>query len=270
MNTQEKPLFGSVEPEVVERIGAAARDALRKNRKLAVIRSVPILLAAASAEAFADGLPQQVVDVLNYALTLEHFEDSFYRKANGTDGLIPAKYRDLFREIGQHETGHVALLSGVLGSAAVNPPKFDFTAGGKYPDVFSNFKTFSTLSSTIEDTGVAAFKGQVLNLAGSPVLQTALQIHSVEAGHAGSVRVLVGKPGSDGAFDKPMSKSEVLEAVKPFFVSRPRGAAAPRPLIVVCAGIERISMTLPHNAPHDVTDLQSRVSGAVRARWKAF
>ena len=29
-------------------------------------------------------------------------------------------------------------------------------------------------------------------------------------------------------------------------------------------------MTLPHDAPHDVTDLQSRVSGAVRARWKAF
>jgi uncharacterized membrane protein HdeD (DUF308 family) len=29
-------------------------------------------------------------------------------------------------------------------------------------------------------------------------------------------------------------------------------------------------MTLPHDAPHDVIDLQSRVSGAVRARWKAF
>ena len=29
-------------------------------------------------------------------------------------------------------------------------------------------------------------------------------------------------------------------------------------------------MTLPHNASHNVTDLQSRVSGAVRARWKAF
>lgn len=218
MNTQEKSFFGCLEPEVVERIGAAAASAVRKNRELAVIGSVPILLAAASAQAFADGLPQQVVDVLNYALTLEHFEDSFYKKANGTDGLIPAKYRDLFREIGQHETGHVALLSGVLGSAAVKPPKFDFTAGGRYPDVFSNFKTFSMLSSTIEDTGVAAFKGQVPNLAGSPVLQTALQIHSVEARHAGSVRVLVGKPGSDGAFDKPMSKSEVLEAVKPFFV----------------------------------------------------
>src|SRR3977135_2289681 len=29
-------------------------------------------------------------------------------------------------------------------------------------------------------------------------------------------------------------------------------------------------MTLPHNAPHDATDLKSRVSGAARARWKAF
>lgn len=218
MHTQQKSPFNAIEPEVVERIGAAAAGAVRKYRDLAVIGSVPILLAAASAEAFADGLPQQVVDVLNYALTLEHFEDTFYRRANGTDGLIPAEYRGLFREIGRHEAGHVALLSGVLGNLAVNPPKFDFTAGGKYPDVFSNFKTFTTLSSVIEDTGVAAFKGQVPNLVGSPVLQTALQIHSVEARHAGSVRVLVGKPGSDGAFDKPMSKSEVLEAVKPFFV----------------------------------------------------
>src|ERR1700754_3518397 len=218
MNTHEKSLFGSVEPEVADRIDVAARVALRKNPEIAVIGSVPILLAAASAEAFADGLPQQVVDILNYALTLEHFEDSFYRKANETDGLISTRYRDLFREIGQHETGHVALLSEVLGSGAVKPPKFDFTAGGRYPDVFSSFKTFSTLSSTIEDTGVAASKGQVPNLTGTPVLQTALQIHSVEARHAGSVRVLVGKPGSDGAFDKPMSKSEVLEVVKPFFV----------------------------------------------------
>jgi len=218
MSKHEDSLFARIEPNVAERIGAAAKNALRKNHQFAVIGSVPILLASASAEAFAGGLPQQVVDVLNYALTLEHFEASFYRTANGTDGLIPARYRELFREIGKHETGHVALLSGVLGDAAVKAPKFDFTAGGKYPDVFSNFKTFSTLSSTIEDTGVAAFKGQITNLAGTPVLQTALQIHSVEARHAGSVRVLVGKSGSDEAFDKPMSKSEVLEAVKPFFV----------------------------------------------------
>jgi Ferritin-like domain len=219
MTEQNNSLLGGIEPEVAQRIGAAAKNALAKYRTLALTGSVSTLLAAASAEAFGEGgLPQQVVDVLNYALSLEYFEASFYRAANGKDELIPAKYRGLFREIGQHEAGHVALLSGVLGNAAVKAPKFDFTAGGKYPDVFSNFKTFSTLSSTIEDTGVAAFKGQISNLAGTTVLQTALQIHSVEARHAGSVRVLVGKSGSDGAFDKPMSKDEVLEAVKPFFV----------------------------------------------------
>ena len=219
MSNQDSFLLDEIEPEVGERINASWRAAFAKYGELVLIGSAPTLLAMASTEAFAaEGLPQQVVDVLNYALSLEYFEATFYKTANGTEGLIPAKYQGLFREIGQHESAHVALLSSVLGPAAVKAPKFDFTAGGKYPDVFSNFQTFSTLSSTIEDTGVAAFKGQLGNLAGTTVLATALQIHSVEARHAGSVRVLVGKPGSDGAFDKPLTKSEVLEAVKPFFV----------------------------------------------------
>lgn len=164
-----------------------------------------------------EGLPQRIVDVLNYALSLEYFEATFYATANSIEGLIPIKYQGLFREIGQHENGHVALISGVLGSLAIKASMFDFTAGGRYPDVFSNFETFKRLSSTIEDIGVAAFKGQMGNLAGTPVLSTALQIHSVEARHAGSVRLLVGKSGSDGAFDTPMTKGEVLEAVRPFF-----------------------------------------------------
>jgi len=219
MSNQDSFLLDEIEPEVGERINASWRAAFAKYGELMLIGSAPTLLAMASTEAFAaEGLPQQVVDVLNYALSLEYFEATFYKTANGTEGLIPAKYQGLFGEIGQHENAHVALLSSVLGPAAVKAPKFDFTAGGKYSDVFSNFQTFSTLSSTIEDTGVAAFKGQLGNLAGTTVLATALQIHSVEARHAGSVRVLVGKPGSDGAFDKPMTKSEVLEAVKPFFV----------------------------------------------------
>ena len=57
------------------------------------------------------------------------------------------------------------------------------------------------------------------------VLSAALHIHSVEARHASSVRLVVGKSGSEGAFDKPMSKNEVLEAVKPFFVQHPAGVA---------------------------------------------
>ena len=171
----------------------------------------------ASTEAFAaGGLPQQVVDVLNFALTLEYLEAAFYKTGNSTKGLIPAKYKAMFKTIGAHETAHVALLKGARGAAAVAAPKVDFTAGGKYADVFSNFTTFATLSATFEDLGVAAYKGQAGKLAGTPVLTTALQIHSVEARHASAVRPLIGKPGWDGAFDKPKTKEEVLAAAKPF------------------------------------------------------
>src|ERR1700733_11270730 len=96
--------FDEIEPEVAKRIEMSTQGALVKYGSLMLTGGVSTLLAAASTEAFgADGLPQQVVDVLNYALTLEHFEATFYRTANKTDGLIPEKYRSLFREIGEHE-----------------------------------------------------------------------------------------------------------------------------------------------------------------------
>jgi hypothetical protein len=115
-------LLNELEPEVVKRIDLSARDALVKYRSHMTTASVSTLLAVASTEAFGAELPQQVVDILNYALTLEHFEAAFYKTANGADSLIPEKYRGLFREIGEHEAGHVALLSGVLGNAAESMP----------------------------------------------------------------------------------------------------------------------------------------------------
>ncbi len=213
----DNPILDTLEPEVAERINDGRCVAFAKYGRLMLLGSVPVALGLAANEAFAaGGLPQQVVDVLNFALTLEYIEDAFYKTGNGTRGLIPAKYHALFRTIGEHEAAHVALLKGALGAAAVAPPKADFTAGGKYADVFSNFATFATLSATFEDLGVAAYKGQAGNLAGTPVLTTALQIHSVEARHAAAVRPLIGKAGWDGAFDKPKTKNEVLESAKPF------------------------------------------------------
>lgn len=218
MNSQDNFILDDLDPEVGERIDAGKRSLFaRFAAPAALMGSAPLVLAAASTEAFgAGGLPQGVVDVLNFALTLEYLEAAFYTKGNFSFGLIPFKYKGLFATIGEHEVAHVALLKHALGSAAVSAPKVDFTAGGKYADVFSNFDTFATLSATFEDLGVAAYKGQAGNLAGTPVLTTALQIHSVEARHAAAVRPLVGKTGYIAAFDKPMTKRQVLAAAAPF------------------------------------------------------
>lgn len=215
--TQENSILSTIEPEVVDRIAISRRDIFSRIARLGgVAASAPLALAVASNEAFGQSLPSQVVDVLNFALTLEYLEAAFYDQGNKS-GVVPSKYRAVFRTIGQHENAHVKLLKSVLGSAAVAAPAVDFTAGGKYADVFENFETFRLLSQTFEDLGVAAYKGQAGHLIGSnEILTVALQIHSVEARHASEVRRIGLKYGWDSAFDKPMSKNAVLAAAKPF------------------------------------------------------
>ncbi|WP_417309743.1 ferritin-like domain-containing protein [Devosia sp.] len=214
----QNTILGGLDPELVERVDAGKRDFFFGNAgKLALLASAPLAMAVGATQAFGQELPQDIKDVLNFALTLEHIEDYFYRSGLGADGLIPHEYVDIFRHIGLHEAEHVALLESVLGADAVKRPAIDATAGGKYDDVLTNFDTYLTLSQTFEDLGVAAYKGQAGNLmANDDILQTALQIHSVEARHAAIVRKIGGKKSWDGAFDEPMSKDEVLAAAQPF------------------------------------------------------
>lgn len=210
-------ILGGLDPDLAGRLVTSRRGLFTKAAlSLGAMASAPLVLAAASKEAFAQGLPQQIVDTLNFALTLEHIEDAFYRSALEKD-FIPEEHKAVFQHIGLHEAAHVAFLSGALGSAAVARPEADFTAGGKYADVFSNFDTFLTLSQTFEDLGVAAYKGQAGNLMeNDDILTAALQIHSVEARHAAQVRRIGGKKAWDGAFDEPKTKEEVLAAAQPF------------------------------------------------------
>ncbi len=183
-------ILDGIDPDLSSRLGTRRDLFNRAALKLGVLATAPLLLASVSSEAFAQ-VPQQVADILNFALTLEYLEDEFYRTALAQGGLIPDSTGGIFQTISQHETAHVALLQSVLGGSAVAKPQFDFTAHGKYRDVFSNFKTFAAVSQALEDTGVAAYKGQAPNLVGGgALLTTALQIHSVEARHAAQVRLL--------------------------------------------------------------------------------
>lgn len=216
--TTSPTLLDHLDPDLADNLGSKREIFKNVATKLGALATSSVVLAAASTEAFSQGLPRQIVDILNFALTLEYLEDEFYRTALAA-GVIPAQFVEVFSTIGRHEAQHVATLTGALGAAAIPKPRFDLTARGKYPDILSNFRTFALVSQTLEETGVAAYKGQAPNLTGGgALLTTALRIHSVEARHAAEVRRVRGVRPWNGAFDKPMSKNQVLQAAMPFIV----------------------------------------------------
>lgn len=216
--TDHNHLLSTIDADLAGVI-ASRRDLFRSaGLKLGAAASAPVVLAAVSSQAFGQGMPSQVSEVLNFALTLEYLEDEFYREGLKA-GIVPDQFSAIFRQISQHETAHVTLLQSTLGFGAVAKPRFDFTAGGKYANVFRDFKTFATVAQTFEDTGVAAYAGQAPALMGSgAALTTALRIHSVEARHAAEVRIVRGVRPWKGATDKPMTKAQVLAAVRPFII----------------------------------------------------
>jgi ferritin-like protein len=229
------------------------RGALLKSGKLAGVlaaASMPLAfgLMTRRVQAQSSGLTQDIIDVLNFALTLEYLEDEFYRMGLES-GVISSSDLPIFETISAHEAAHVALLQGVLGASAVAKPTFDFTAGSTF-NPFGDYEQFKALSQGFEDTGVRAYKGQAANLiANDDVLTTALQIHSVEARHASAVRRLRGQKGwitgnvtdvpqlqavyngeeaANGtatsaaaaeAFDEPLTKQAVLDIAGLFIVS---------------------------------------------------
>ena len=191
-------IFGGLEPELMERV-VSRRDAVAHSSKMAgtlAIASMPVAFGLLAKKAFAQGgLPQGIIDVLNFALTLEFLEAKYYETGLASGGLILAGDLPVFQQISKHETAHVALLQSVLGANAVTEPTFDFTAGGTF-DPFNDYTTFLALSQAFEDTGVRAYKGQAAALmSDNTILTTALRIHSVEARHASEVRRLRGQNG---------------------------------------------------------------------------
>jgi rubrerythrin len=198
-------ILGGLDPELTDRV-VSRRNAVARSGKLAgalAIASMPVAFGLFARKAFAQGtLPAEIVEVLNFALTLEYLEDEFYRTGLDADtagDLDLGDTRAVFEQISKHETAHVTLLEGVLGADAVPKPTFDFTAGGTFADVFTNPATFITLAQGFEDTGVRAYKGQAGALiSDNGILTTALRIHSVEARHAAMVRRLSQSPAEKG------------------------------------------------------------------------
>ena len=161
----------------------------------------------------SSGAGGEDVKILNYALTLEHLETAFY-KAVVASGLFTGARAATIKRFGEQEAEHVDALTAAVkkfgGTPAAAPKtKFPLTSAG----------AVLNLAATVENLGAAAYLGQAANIQSKEALASALAIHTVEARHAATLTMLLGKSiVPDGAFAKPASMEEVMPKIKPFIV----------------------------------------------------
>jgi hypothetical protein len=171
------------------------------------------------------------VSILNYALTLEHLENAFYRdgleefdEEAFTEAGFDPQVRERLAEIGEHEQEHVDFLTQGISDAGGDPVA---EAEYAFEDAFVDVPTFLANAQVFENTGVSAYQGAAQYLIDSDELLTAaLNIHSVEARHASYLNGLNLATPFPAAFDTPLSPDEVVATVAPFFAAEEAEAEA--------------------------------------------
>lgn len=187
---------------------ARTLDTLKAQERVAISdRSLPMYQVALETD----------IDVLNYALTLEHLEAAFYEMAGdydlGTDGY-GNNINEWMSVVGQHEADHVTTLTQVitdLGGTPVERAMYDFGV--------TDAVTFLATAMTLENVGVAAYDGAGQFIQNADLLTAAGSIVAVEARHAAYLNLLNAMSPFPAAFETPMTPQEVLDAAGGFITN---------------------------------------------------
>jgi rubrerythrin len=168
------------------------------------------------------------VDVLNFALTLEHLEYAFYRDGlerfdasdfrssktlNGFANRVTGDVRQNLMDVRDHEGTHVETLSTVVSDLGGDP-----VAEATYDFGVEDIDDFLGVAAVLENTGVSAYDGAIDLIEAAELLTASATIATVEARHASYLNLLTGADPFPNAFDEPKSMEAVLEAAGGFIV----------------------------------------------------
>ncbi|KAG2095868.1 ferritin-like domain-containing protein [Suillus cothurnatus] len=187
---------------------------------LLVVAALPELCVAAPAKRDDSSAPTDI-QILNFALTLEHLENAYYTQGlqkytqqDFLDASLPTWARGRWNEISQHESTHVSFLESVIGDQAVQPCNYSF------PD--TDPISFVTTSFMLETVGVSAYSGAAQFLSNSDYVTSSAAILAVEARQSAWINSAVLKANPwNTAFDTPLDLNHVWTVASGVIVSCP-------------------------------------------------
>lgn len=167
-------------------------------------------------------------DILQFALTLEWLETTFYQQGlqqvpqqQFLDlGLTQQQVADLAQQ-GKEEETHVQLLQGALAQKGVQPVQ---PCQYNFGQSFSSASAMLQTAVTLEQVGVSAYLGAAPLIQDKSILGTAASIYSIEARHQTFTRVATKAAASPNSFDTPLTPKQVFSLAAPFIASCPQGS----------------------------------------------
>jgi hypothetical protein len=154
------------------------------------------------------------LDILNFALGLEHLENVMYQQIVAS-GKLTGEAGDLAKTFGSFEQAHVdALTKALQGANYANIAK---QGTYKFPDFKSQADTAILMFlNVVEPVGVGAYTGAANKLKDKSLLGVAGAIVQVEARQLAITQALAGnKTPVSGALSESFTADEVNAKVKP-------------------------------------------------------